>query len=344
MFRDRSWCSCTGGFFPVGHQRHLVCTKKMEAAAAKAAEEAKNKVLSKLAESTVYLTEPTVHFAELPLKSLKKQCPRADEYIRCRRREQRGPPSLAGREGHGRGRLCKPRPGYVGAVADAPGSEKGAARIVGATDRGGDRHRGCGGEADRETAKEAKSFCHGTAKVADWFKFPAGSGSRGLRKALQQLFANTGELRFLQWTLAAAPDNKREKPEKVLTRDQITAGVKFMQANMLRFNNGLRLTQWRLEQRYDPQSPTSGWRGADITEGARELQKERSKPRGEEHLPITLRNVAPWFLKKVVFPYIFTDFFASSVLFLGEPSIGKTPVIASRASWVPRPAPNRPIG
>ena len=131
------------------------------------------------------------------------------------------------------------------------------------------------------------------------------------RKAFQRMLEMLGGTQFLWFTLAMADE------KQLLSRETIEAGFAFIDANAPRSDAQNAILN-------DAASPIFGWREALVAKAVQNLKQEAILAKTRTYYPITLDDLASWFVD--ILEDVLPGMLDKALIFLGEPGIGKTPV------------------
>lgn len=146
------------------------------------------------------------------------------------------------------------------------------------------------------------------------------------RKILQYCLQNMGGKQFRCFDLSADVSvSKKSKVFDELEDDDLDKGFDFLTQNAPRSASDLQQLRWQTKQLRSPTSPICGWPQALVQQALRLLSSEGALARKEYHwpLPLTEKFYHTWLLEILEAVW---DFDLSSLVMLGEPAAGKSPL------------------
>lgn len=173
-------------------------------------------------------------------------------------------------------------------------------------------------EGIKVAADQVQRMCFGLAMQINYGK-NFRDGGRGFNYLLDQL--GGWQARYVKLVPNLKGSAKVSKDV-----ESIKAGYDYLRKCGPRGNNSLEQSEWAEIQVVTEGSPLYGWSAAAVESRLRTLSAASSTARTVEMFPLTLKDVAGWFLDDVLYK-ILPCLLTSSVIFLGKPGRGKSPVM-----------------
>ena len=112
--------------------------------------------------------------------------------------------------------------------------------------------------------------------------------------------------------------------KQLMGRETIEAGFAFIDANAPRSDAQNAILEWITVQLNDAESPIFGWHEALVPKAVRSLKQEAVLAKTRTYYPVTLDDLASWFVD--ILEDVLPGMLDKALIFLGEPGIGQTPV------------------
>ena len=178
----------------------------------------------------------------------------------------------------------------------------------------------------------AQNLCHGEVKMCSW------SGRQG-QTCWPYLFENLVHWQARTHGLAPKIADKGDKDKSCmfgLTDDEVDAGFQFLIESAPRTDESLKQLKW-IAKAVKNDTPIKSWPLALIEKSIRSLAAEGTLAKKQYYYPLTLEDIQPWFLDKVVRVF-WHQLKEKSIVILGDAGRGKTPVgqiiaLAVAAFW-----------
>ena len=167
-------------------------------------------------------------------------------------------------------------------------------------------------EFERLSVADAQGLVHGDAMMLR-YSSPRPQLSKSAFYYLLEQMGGTA----LLWHRFQHPDEDEEDAA-------IDAGFDYIEATAPRDTTGLALMRW-VEKSVAKDTPVHGWSRALLEKAAKALSACGCLARQRTEYPLTLRSVNPVFLQVALGPLL-PKLRRNSLMMLGEPNIGKTPV------------------
>ena len=173
---------------------------------------------------------------------------------------------------------------------------------------------------------EVQSFFNEVASLWKGAQAELHAEANGRSQILQYCLQNMGGKQFRCFDLSADVSvSKKSKVFDELEDDDLDKGFDFLTQNAPRSASDLQQLRWQTKQLRSPTSPICGWPQALVQQALRLLSSEGALARKEYHwpLPLTEKFYHTWLLEILEAVW---DFYLSSLVMLGEPAAGKSPL------------------
>eukprot|EP00971_Amphidinium_carterae_P009070 179181-Amphidinium_carterae.1 len=152
---------------------------------------------------------------------------------------------------------------------------------------------------------------------------------RSVAIPVQFMFENMGG--SLLMTRALAVSEKFSNSERSLSAEDIDQGLLYL--NERGPTSASEILPFALREHVSSDSPLSGWQMSWIKEACRDRMENNFKARMIKDFPLTIHDLSPWCIEHLVAPVL--HFVTSnSIVWAGEPGVGKTPVANAVANVV----------
>ena len=179
------------------------------------------------------------------------------------------------------------------------------------------------GKADRV---HLKGLCRGRAMVINFDSADALT----TMEVLCHMLKSMGGKRCSLFDLCAVATH----PKHTRSADAIDLGYDHILQHAPASNEGLAQLRWVHKQVVDEQSPIFGWSKNDVKDAIHQHRVFNNLVTTHAYIPITFLDIAPW-MRKLLRPIVKT-FRTKSLVIIGAPGCGKTPLLQTLAMAVSR--------